>query len=75
VGSFEDRQVEPAILIVPINSAGGFVGLNASAWGLDRNMTTPIAVNYVVGVEDELQAKFVAGASCRIEDLQRSCRY
>lgn len=53
----------PAIPIVPINSAGGFVGLDASVYGLARNMTAPLSVNYVVGVEHELPAKFVAGAS------------
>jgi hypothetical protein len=53
----------PAIPITPVTAAGGFVGLNASVYGLDRNMTAPMAVNYVVGVERQLPYKFVAGGS------------
>jgi len=53
----------PTIPITPVNSAGGFAGLNASVWGLDRNMTAPVAVNYVVGVEHQLPMRFVVGAS------------
>ncbi len=53
----------PSIPVTPVNSAGGYVGLNPSVYGLDRNMTAPLAVNYVVGVERQLPWKFVAGGS------------
>jgi hypothetical protein len=53
----------PAIPITPVSAAGGYVGLNPSVWGLSRNLTAPLAVNYVVGVERELPWKFVAGGS------------
>jgi hypothetical protein len=53
----------PSIPITPVNAAGGFAGLNASVWGLDRNMTAPMAVNVVIGIERQLGGKFVVGAS------------
>jgi hypothetical protein len=53
----------PAIPITPVTAAGGFVGLNASVWGLARNMTAPMAVNAVVGVERQLPGKLVVGGS------------
>jgi hypothetical protein len=53
----------PSIPVTPVNAAGGYTGLNASVWGLDRNMTAPLAVNYVIGVEHELPGRFVVGAS------------
>jgi hypothetical protein len=53
----------PAIPITPVSAAGGYVGLNPSVWGLSRNLTAPLAVNYVVGVERQLPWKFVAGGS------------
>jgi len=53
----------PAIPITPVNAAGGYTGLNASVWGLNRNLTAPLAVNIVAGVEHQLPGKFVVGAS------------
>jgi hypothetical protein len=53
----------PSIPVTPVTAAGGFLGLDASVYGLARNMTAPLAVNYVVGVEHELPWKLVAGGS------------
>ena len=53
----------PTIPTTGLNSAGGLAGVNSAVWALDRNMTSPLAVNYVIGVERELPWKFVAGGS------------
>ncbi len=53
----------PALPITPVDAAGGYPGENVSVWGLARNMTAPLAVNYVIGVERQLPGKFVAGGS------------
>jgi Carboxypeptidase regulatory-like domain len=40
----------------------GLVGIS-SAVGMDRNLSAPLAVNYVAGVEHELPGNYVVGAS------------
>jgi hypothetical protein len=53
----------PAIPATGLNAAGGLPGVQASVDSLDRNMVSPLAVNYVIGVEHQLAFKLVAGAS------------
>jgi hypothetical protein len=53
----------PPIPAGSLNPAGGLTGVQAAVWGLARNMTAPLAANYVVGVEHQLPWKLVAGAS------------
>jgi hypothetical protein len=53
----------PTIPAGSLNAQGGLTGVQSNLWGLARNMTSPFAVNYVVGVEHQLPGRFVAGAS------------
>ncbi|MGA2181672.1 MAG: TonB-dependent receptor [Bryobacteraceae bacterium] len=53
----------PTIPVGQLNSSGGLVGVESAIYGLDRNLKSPMAVNYVVGVERQLPWKFVAGGS------------
>jgi len=53
----------PAIPAGTLNAQGGLTGVQSAIWGLDRNMTAPLAVNFVIGVEHQLPGRFVAGAS------------
>ena len=53
----------PTIPAGSLNSQGGLAGVQSSIWGLQRNMTAPMAVNYVIGVERQLPSRFVVGAS------------
>lgn len=53
----------PPIPAGSLNAQGGLTGVQSSIYGLDRNMTTPYAVNYVIGVEHQFPEEFVAGAS------------
>ena len=53
----------PAIPSESLNAAGGLNGVQATVWGLARNMTAPLAVNYVVGVEHQLPWQLVVGGS------------
>ena len=53
----------PAIPAGSLNAQGGLTGVQSAIWGLQRNMSAPLAVNYVVGVERQLPSRFVVGAS------------
>ena len=53
----------PTLPSLQVTPAGGYVGADPSVYGLDRNMTAPLAVNFVVGVERELPWNFVVGGS------------
>ncbi|MBV9613647.1 MAG: carboxypeptidase regulatory-like domain-containing protein, partial [Acidobacteriaceae bacterium] len=53
----------PTIPAGSLNAAGGLSGVQAAVWGLARNMTAPVAVNYVIGVEHQLAWGLVAGGS------------
>lgn len=53
----------PTIPAGTLNAAGGLTGVQSNIWGLNRNMSPPLAVNYVIGVEHQLPGKFVAGGS------------
>ena len=53
----------PAIPAGSLNASGGLTDVQAAVWGLARNMTAPVAVNYVIGVEHQLPWQLVAGGS------------
>lgn len=53
----------PSIPAGSLNAAGGLTGVQSNIWGLSRNMSPPLAANYVVGIERQLPGKFVAGGS------------
>ena len=53
----------PTIGTVTFDSKGGNTTLQPGVTALDRNLRSPFAVNYVVGVEHQLPWKLVAGAS------------
>ena len=53
----------PTIPAGSLNAAGGLTGVQAAVWGLARNMTAPIAVNYVIGFERQFPWRLVAGGS------------
>jgi hypothetical protein len=53
----------PAIPAGSLNAAGGLTGVQSGVTSLDRNMKTPLAVNYVIGVEHQLPWRLVAGAN------------
>jgi hypothetical protein len=50
----------PQIPLGQVNPVGGLVGVQSDVWGIDRNLKSPLTLNWVVGVERELPAKFVA---------------
>jgi hypothetical protein len=62
-GSYPWGFVLPTIPAGSLNAAGGIAGLPTNVDSLDRNMKAPMAVNYVIGVEHQLPARLVAGAS------------
>ena len=53
----------PPIPAGSLNAQGGIVGVQAGVTSLDRKMTPPLAVNYVIGVEHQLPWNLVAGAN------------
>ena len=53
----------PPIPAGTLNSAGGITGVQSNVWALARNLTAPLAVNYVIGVDHEIPWKLVVGAS------------
>ncbi|PYV80899.1 MAG: hypothetical protein DMG93_17305 [Acidobacteria bacterium] len=53
----------PNVGTVTFDSKGGNTTLRPGVTALDRNLTAPYAVNYVIGVEHQLPWKLVAGAS------------
>jgi hypothetical protein len=62
-GSYPWGFVLPPIPAGSLNAAGGIAGVPTNVDSLDRNMKAPLAVNYVIGVEHQLPARLVAGAS------------
>ena len=62
-GTYPFNYTLPTIPVNALNAAGGIVGTQAAVDSLDRNLTPPMAVNYVVGFERQLPWKLVAGAS------------
>jgi hypothetical protein len=55
--------VLPAIPLGQVNPAGGLVGVQSNVWGIDPHLGSPLTLNWVVGVERELPAKFVVSAN------------
>lgn len=53
----------PPIPAGSLDAKGGLLGVASSVTALERNITAPLAVNYVVGVERELPWRLVAGAN------------
>ena len=53
----------PTIGVVTFDSKGGNTTLRPGVTALDRKLTAPYALNYVVGVEHQLPWRLVAGAS------------
>ena len=53
----------PPIPAGSLDSKGGLTGVASAVTALERNITAPLAVNYVVGVERELPWRLVAGAN------------
>src|SRR5262249_30624937 len=53
----------PAIPAGSLDPKGGLVGVQSAVTTLARNISAPLAVNYVVGVEHQLPWKLVAGAN------------
>jgi len=62
-GTYPFNYPLPPIPANSLNEAGGITGIQSAVWSLDRNMTAPMAVNYVVGVEHQLPWNLVAGAN------------
>jgi len=53
----------PPIPAGSLNAAGGITGIQSAVNSLARNLTAPLAVNYLVGVEHQLRWNLVAGAN------------
>jgi hypothetical protein len=53
----------PVIPAGTLNAQGGLTGVQSNVDSLARNLTAPLAVNYVIGVEHQLPWKLVAGAN------------
>jgi hypothetical protein len=62
-GSYPFNFPLPTIGVVTFDSKGGNTAAPPGVDALDRNLKAPYAVNYVIGVEHQLPAKLVAGAS------------
>jgi hypothetical protein len=53
----------PTIPLGQVNPVGGLVGVQSDVWGINPNLGSPITLNWVVGVEREMPAKFVVSAN------------
>jgi len=53
----------PPIPVGSLNPAGGITGIQSAVNSLARNLTAPLAVNYLIGVEHQLPWDLVAGAN------------
>jgi hypothetical protein len=53
----------PPIPAGSLDPKGGLLGVASNVTALQRNITAPLAVNYMVGVERELPWRMVAGAN------------
>jgi hypothetical protein len=53
----------PAIPLGQVNPVGGLVGVQSDVWGIDPHLGSPITLNWVVGVEREILAKFIVSAN------------
>jgi len=62
-GTYPFNYPLPPIPAGELNEAGGITGIQSAVTSLDRNMTAPLAVNYVAGFEHQLPWNLVAGAN------------
>ncbi|MGB6266131.1 MAG: TonB-dependent receptor [Candidatus Acidiferrales bacterium] len=62
-GSYPYNFPLPVIPAGSLDPKGGLLGVPSAVTALQRNITAPLAVNYVIGVERELPWKLVAGAN------------
>jgi len=62
-GSYPFNFPVPTIPSGSLNAAGGVTGTTPNIDSLDRNLISPLAVNYVIGFEHQLPLRLVAGAS------------
>jgi len=53
----------PSIPAGALNSHGGIEGIPSAVTSLQRDMSPPLSANYVIGMEHQLPANLVAGAS------------
>jgi hypothetical protein len=53
----------PTFPATPLNSLGGLVGVSSSVGGVNPNLVPPRSLNYMIGVQRELPARLVVGAS------------
>lgn len=53
----------PTIPAGQINPVGGLVGLQSDVAGINRDLGSPITLNWVAGIEHELPGKFVVSAN------------
>jgi hypothetical protein len=62
-GTYPFNYPLPPIPAGSLNPAGGITGIQSGVDSLARNLTAPLAVNYVIGVERQLHWNLVAGAN------------
>jgi len=62
-GSYPFNYPLPPIPANSLNPAGGITGIQSAVNSLARNLTAPMAVNYLIGVERQLPFHLVAGAN------------
>ncbi|MGA7294384.1 MAG: TonB-dependent receptor [Terriglobales bacterium] len=62
-GTYPFNFPVPIIPAGTLNPAGGVTGTTPNIDSLDRNLVSPMAVNYVIGFEHQLPFRLVAGAS------------
>jgi hypothetical protein len=53
----------PTIPIGQVNPVGGLVGVQSNVFGINRDLTAPLTINWVAGIEHELPWHLVAGAN------------
>ncbi|HYK34980.1 TonB-dependent receptor [Alloacidobacterium sp.] len=62
-GTYPFNYPLPPIPANSLNPAGGITGIQSAVDSLARNLTAPLAVNFVIGVERQLPWNLVAGAN------------
>ena len=53
----------PTFPATPLNSLGGLVGVSSSVGGVNPNLVPPRSLNYMIGIQRELPARLVVGAT------------
>jgi hypothetical protein len=62
-GTYPFNYPLPPIPAGSLNPAGGITGIQSAVDSLARNLTAPLAVNYLIGVERQLPWNLIAGAN------------